>query len=222
MNDERAESRAERFLEYEKNIGPILDTLMTPYSLWHRTSLQGFRSMVNSGFILPSGKGPEHTYPQSKVSVALRMEAVSLFDFESSHRDDVLEQSRNWLAFMVDQGHPTLVLRFDRRSFTAGEIFTQDELTRDNAWPMRPLEMYGETKAYYIPSVEAWHSGPIAIEKAVDVLVVSNHRANNFELVAHSVALEKLRSEWAESSTHAELWGPETLDILSKMSIKTE
>lgn len=190
----------ERLREYEESVRPLFGTLMTPNSFWHRMSLQAFRSVVHGGYILPSGRGLQHTYPQSKECVATKLGAVSLFDFETEQRDRVIEQSIDWLQFMTDQGHPTLVLRLDKRSFVEGEVVTQRDLTRENRWPMlAATEEGGEIAAHHIPFVEVWHIGRIPAHKIIGVLVVSNHRISDYELISYREALGRLGSEWPRS-----------------------
>ena len=170
--------------EGKADLGPLFDLLRRPNSLWHRTSPKFLKSIKACGHILPTEDESRFRYPQSSVSVALKLNAVAMFDFESPSEFDMLDMKWVWGAFLVDYGSPTLLLQFDKSDFPKGKIVTQEYLTATKTWPMTPGAITGEEhRAYNIPVVEVWHPGKLPISMCRNILAVHDTRPTNYEFV---------------------------------------
>lgn len=129
-------------------------------SICHRTSIEGYRGIKDSGFIYPNTGQYPYTYPQSKVYFASSKGYVSLFDFTSVLDRDCISNHHTWGKFFFDQEPVTIVLRLNEEHLV-------DRIPNNLA----PKSGNAEYKGY-IPYVEAWYPGPIPFG-AINRLIIS-------------------------------------------------
>jgi len=79
----------------------ILPTVHQSGSLWHRTSIDSFREILQSGAILPSDGRFAPTYPQSNSCYGRHIGAVCLFDFDSEPLNQILLHAIKWGPFFA-------------------------------------------------------------------------------------------------------------------------
>lgn len=154
------ESDLERIAIDGPRLAPVLATLRGARSLWHRTSVESLKQILDHGAIEPNdGRFPE-TYPQSKSCYGRYIGAVCLFDFDTEPLDEILVHAWKWAAFLTDRGAATVLIRIARDALDPTKLTLPPEVK----YPNMPRVQGHDGAAYvptYIPRVEAWYRAPV-------------------------------------------------------------
>ena len=149
----------------DSGIAPVMPILQK--GLFHRTSINGYRGIMESGFIVPNTGQFEYTYPQSKFYFSHRKGYVCLFDFESSREKDYRTNHLTWAQFFTDQKPVTVILKLNRKELA-------EKLIPNSAGP-KGLEPGNQ----FIPYVEAWYPEPIPVS-SIESLIISFWNSDSY------------------------------------------
>lgn len=132
----------------------------------HSTTARGFLGILRDRQILPSGAGQPQAWPQTEGSYARRFKSVALFDFYSPTLKQVIQTGDRWTTVLF---HWPLSVLFTFEPPRVPTVVTYpDRLQSD---------------LFYIPYTEAWHPGPLHVERATSAtLVVGYPRPHNLVL----------------------------------------
>ncbi len=148
--------------------------------IFHRTNIEGYRGIKNSGKILPNVGQFPYTYPQSEFYFASSRGYVPLFDFTSVRDRDCISIHDTWGGFFFDQEPITIVLRLSK------EYLVDKLIPNDSAPKLGNPEYKG-----YIPYVEAWYPEPIPFE-AIGGLIISLSLGLNKSPIFHEFATTEI------------------------------
>ena len=178
---ESSETTAHRFL----------NLLQGTNDFWHRTSVSSLKAIIESGFIFPNNGAFPFSYPQSKNSLARKIESVSLFDFDTKSKVEILEQSWKWQQFMHDKGEATVLIRLSRKILLQNIVFPW------SAYDLVPLELT------WIPNVEVCHKGRIPVE-AFQELYIFRRKGFDFFRLSYDenvlLQVEKIEKKWLDET----------------------
>lgn len=149
----------------------ILEVVRGHDRLWHRLSLDGFRSVLRCGEIHCNEDGKYvSTYPQSNNSLARHLKSISLFDFDTNSTESLIEHEAKWVHFMMDQVPATIVLSIDRSRLNELDIILPWNIPYHEKLRKRPngVEYYPAL----IPEVEILYKKPIPVSAIHEVLIV--------------------------------------------------
>jgi hypothetical protein len=143
-------------------------------NIFHRTNINGFKGIRQSGYILPnSGQFPS-SYPQSKSYFGPSMGYICLFDFESSREEDYRINHHIWGMFFADQKPVTIVLKLNRHDL-------QDKLFPNSVAPKLGEENYKG----FISFVEAWYPEAIPVS-AIEGYIVTYYESFEIKFIEFS------------------------------------
>ena len=94
------------------NVFPLFPLLRT--GIFHRTSIDGYKGIRDSGFISANQGQFPYRYPQSEDYYGRSMGYVCLFDFESATEEQCIRIHHNWTQFFADHEPATIVLKLNR------------------------------------------------------------------------------------------------------------
>ncbi len=164
--------------------------------IFHRTSIEGYRGIKNSGKISPNVGQFRYTYPQSEFYFAFYRGYVSLFDFTSVRDRDCISIHHTWGGFFFDQKPITIVLRLSK------EYLFDKLIPNDSAPKLGNPEYKG-----YLPYVEAWYPELIPF-KAIEGLIISLSQGFNkspifqefstAEIDNFELRINKIEERWKE------------------------
>lgn len=129
--------------------------------VYHRCSLDSYRSIYKDQYIKPNDGSFKFTYPQSQGNYGYKNGWVCLLDF----RTDLIKLVRtvwNWAQFFRDQKPLTLVFELEREKLP--------KLIPSNAVPKVGQEGY----LNHIGYVEAWYPEPIPTSAIKKYLITVN------------------------------------------------
>lgn len=135
----------------------------------HRTSIQGYRGIKESGFIMPNQGQFPYSYPQSKFYYGPTKGYVCLFDFESVSEEKCIYIHHTWGGFFSDHKPVTVVLRLNREMLG-------DDLIPNSAPPKLGHEEYKG----YIPFIEVWYPNPVPVA-AIDSYIITYWDSEAFQ-----------------------------------------
>jgi hypothetical protein len=130
------------------------------HGLYHVTSPNGFRGIVETGAIFPNDGHFPHTYPQSIKSYATKRGAVALFDFESASDQHFVEYWYLCEDFFYHHAPLTYVLAIDRSQLPAMLITYEQALAELG---------FGTPKIAYL---ETWCPVPVPFGAITRVTIV--------------------------------------------------
>jgi hypothetical protein len=137
-----------------KNIGDML---------YHMTSVQGYRSIAQEGFIRPNDGAYASSFTNSELCNCRELKAVSLWDLEHWSDALVLDDTLPYKCDIVLLIHrPAVFIGFARIDLKENVLY-YDEIKRR-------CGLGG-----IIPKVEACHVGEIRLNKAAQVVLVDYH-----------------------------------------------
>ncbi len=156
--------------------------------LWHSTTSERFCAILSGGEIRPDNSEGGSDY---RGSLALSINAVSLFDFENASEIHALGNHGKWITHL--RRHDTAVtvwIGLNRGRLPGRLILTDEGGERATA-----------NKLNYYPRVEACHVGPIPTCAFADVLAVSTANPYQFETLGSGETglrrLSELVEQWA-------------------------
>ncbi|WP_456428758.1 hypothetical protein [Rhodocaloribacter sp.] len=122
---------------------PIFKELAS--GLCHRTSVMGYRGILADRCIKPNKDGLfPSTYAQSRESCCRKLEAISLFDFETTPHNKIFDPliQVNWGRFIYDLRPVTIILKIKREA-VADRIINSDEAGHrdDGGVIIKPVEV---------------------------------------------------------------------------------
>lgn len=132
--------------------------------LFHRTGIQGFRGIFDTGFIFPNTGQFPTSYPQTKHYYGFSKRYISVFDFHEVHDAQCISNYHVWGSFFFDHKPLTISFRLNRNMLI-------DKLIPNVAGPKLGSPEY---KAY-IAYVEAWYPEPISVKAVQSFLLVAQN-----------------------------------------------
>lgn len=147
--------------------------------LFHCTTVQGVRGIIQAGSIIPNKGKFEFTYPQSANSYALSKGWISLFDFAGTTEEHCISQHWKWESFFISRTTIKIALKLDREKLIS-------KLISNSARPRLGHENY----KIAIPYVEAWYPEPIKIQYIYGCLIAFplREKDNSYEIIEFSLA----------------------------------
>lgn len=142
----------------ESIVYPLMPILKK--GILHRTGLQGYKGIKQSGHIEPNlGQFP-YSYPQSKTYYGGSNGFICLFDFESAEEEDYRAIHLTWGQFLTDHKPITIIMRLNRQKLVQKLI------------PNSDAPKIGDPKyRSYIPYVETWYPEPIPLSAVENYIV---------------------------------------------------
>lgn len=130
--------------------------------VWHRTTLPSFEAIMRDEQIVPnSGQFPE-VFGQSRVSYAWHLNAVSLFDFDTSDEAYIFEHEFKWGSVLTKRFPAGVLIGMRRDALDPGRLLLPaDILANDARLDVLPEKI--RRGRMVIPAVEALHIGPIPV-----------------------------------------------------------
>lgn len=194
-----------------RDYGVVLSLLRGAGSLWHRTSTESLRAILASGHIYPNKGRFPMTYPQSRLCYGRAINAVCLFDFNSASEDEIFWQSIKWGPFVTDQKPATVWIEIPRSRLDSSRLSSALDFRGGNLLYVpvpageEGLFSGGKYVPTFIPYIEAWHRGPIAVSAFSRYLVFGEpENATEHRSVATGPnAIEEIAAigaEWAQRS----------------------
>lgn len=176
----------------ESSVFPIFPFLRT--GLLHRTGIEGYKGIGQSGYIIPNQGQFPYSFPQSKFYYSHHKKYVCLFDFELATEEECIIVHDTWVQFFSDHKPVTIVLRLNRQKLGK-------DLIPNSAAPKLSEDGY---KAY-IPYVEAWYPKPIPVE-AIDSYIIIMRSAQTHELIGHEFSKEEVKELEETLNMIEEVW----------------
>ncbi|MCD4791134.1 MAG: hypothetical protein K8R37_14155 [Bacteroidales bacterium] len=155
----------------KSTIYPLMTQLIK--GVLHRTSIDGYKGIRQTGNILPNKGNFPFSYPQSISYYGFSMGYICLFDFESARDDDYRGNHHIWADFFYDHKPITIILRLNRQKLS-------DKLIPNSVRP-KPVE------TDYVPAiayVEAWYPEAISVS-AIDSYIVTWLDSETRNLIFH-------------------------------------
>lgn len=133
--------------------------------IYHTTSIESFTAIFESGAIeandgqrFPSKYAPCYAHRQN---------CIALFDFIGPESSRAAEHEFKWSQFFLSETVPRITLKLSLNHI-------EPNLIRNHR-PQAVLDQDGVTRQpKYVPSLEAWHPGPIAVASVDQVLIYDN------------------------------------------------
>lgn len=147
--------------------------------IFHRTSIDGYKGIRQTGCILPNKGDFPFSYPQSKVYYGYAMSYVCLFDFESAREEDYRGNHHIWANFFYDHKPLTIILRLNR-------LMLANKLIPNSVRPKPGEAGYKSAIAY----VETWYPEAIPVS-AIDGYIVTCLDPQNHELLFQEYSREQ-------------------------------
>lgn len=168
--------------------------------LFHRTGIQGFRGIFNTGYILPNTGQFPTSYPQTREYYGFSRGYISVFDFHNIPDAYCISNYNIWGVFFFDHEPVTIVFRLRRDMLT-------DKLIPNDAAPKLDSLDYKSHIAY----VEAWYPEPIPIAAIAGFLLVGYNRTTGalvFQEFDHSAydEVDKLVTRFEELQIDNPRW----------------
>lgn len=184
----------------------ILAVLRGHGDLWHRTSVENLRGIVDFGAIQPTNARFGLRY----ASYGSYLGAVCLFDFDSESLEEILNQSGHWAQFLQDCGPATVFLRINKAALAAKNLILPPEIRKANVPTLETED--GQTYIpRLIPRVEGWFKGHIPIQAVTEALIIK--RYSGYEYVRMSVdanslsAIQNFNKVWLEEAGRQPIQG---------------
>jgi hypothetical protein len=144
--------------------------------LWHCTSPIEYRQILQAGAIKPNDTGSHKWGPDPYACQQLG--AVSLFDFQTPTKAQVLQTADRWAPFVcMGAHHTTVVIGLDREKL-------QKKLV---PYPANKVNTTGAV----IPFVETCHCGPIPTTAITQCLLVCSSNCSHF-YIEHRLTAPRL------------------------------
>jgi hypothetical protein len=143
----------------ESRVYPLMRLLRE--GILHRTNIDGYKGIRQSGKILPNKGTFPFSYPQSKTNFGHSMGYICLFDFESAREEDYRANHHIWADFFSDGKPVTIVLKLNRQRLA-------DKLIPNSARPKLGEPGYKPAIAF----VEVWYPEAIPTS-AIDSYIIT-------------------------------------------------
>jgi len=133
--------------------------------IFHTTSLNSLRAILDLGEIRPSGEFEHATSYRPDVHYGGRCGYACLFDFETPTEEECLKHYRNkWGSVLRCHSPVTIAIRLRRSAIPNLIPNTPPELVRDE---------HGQLfQPVYIPKVEVWSAEPIPTSAILGYIVI--------------------------------------------------
>ena len=149
--------------------------------VFHRTGIEGYKGIRQTGNILPNKGNFPFSYPQSEKYYGYSMGYICLFDFEAAREEDYRGNYHLWADFFYDHKPKTVILKLNRQKLA-------DKLIPNSARPKNGEVGYKPAIAY----VEVWY--PVAIPvSAIDSYIVTWLDSKTHKLVFQEYSKEQTK-----------------------------
>lgn len=190
----------EELEDARKRLSPLLEVVVKPSTLWHRTSPAALRGILRTGAIQPNDGRFPTTYPQSHTCYGRHLGAVCLFDFVTHDILQCIAFSDRWARFFQDVGAATVAIQINPKALNPSLLtgpMAEGQLPPTIQRPDRPPYV-----PMFIPRVEAWYRGEIPVKAFQEYVVF--RRNGGHEHVSVPVAdsaitqIDRLENEWGQ------------------------
>jgi len=126
--------------------------------LWHRTSISSLEAILRSGAIAPNTGCFKENSVQSDTCYSRHMQAVSLFDFDTSSEANVAEQA--WGHLQIRGQHCSVLIGIRREALEPAKYQSPREAS-GGVYRLRESNVDRGEALTLIPDIEAIYCGPI-------------------------------------------------------------
>jgi hypothetical protein len=184
----------------ESSVYPLMPLLRK--GILHRTSIEGYKGICQSGYIMPNKGQFPFSYPQSKIYYGHSMGYICLFDFESSREEDYRINHHTWAKFIRDHEPVTIIFRLNREKLG-------DKLLPNS----HPPKLGEEGHKAFIPFVEVWYPEAIPLS-SVDSYIITWWNSESHEIVFQEFSNERFQEFDETIRAIEEMW----LELLQEES----